>query len=252
MSAVELVMRGSERSRATILLVEDDQSLAEVLRDGLTAAGYVVCLALSAAAAEAFVDAAQPDLMLTDQHGLPLCAHLKQQSSAPIIVYSGTRRSEDAALAFKLGAMDFVPKPVSLPELEVRIQRALQMRGADATPVRETVTVLGPLAVDAARRVVTVSGQVLPTTPTEYRLLSVLVARADQTVSVGELGEAVWDHYDSSLDASLGVHLRRVRTMLRAAGVRSPTLVTVRGFGYRLVWEAAKAGTEPPSSLSDC
>ncbi len=208
-------MRGSEQTGATILLVEDDQPLADVLRDGLTAAGYVVCLALSGAAAEALLDSVKPDvmlidLMLPDQHGLVLCANLKQRSSAPIIVYSRTCRREDAALAFKLGADDFVPKPVSMAELGIRIQRALQVRDAATAAARETVKAVGPLALDEGRRQVTVSGQVVATTPAEYRLLSILVERADQTVSIRELGEAVWAHYDSSLDASLRVHMRRV------------------------------------------
>jgi DNA-binding response OmpR family regulator len=232
----------SSQSGTTILLVEDDQALAEVLRDGLTADGYVVCLAATGAAAEALVEAVKPevilvDLMLPDESGLLLCANLKQRVSAPIIVYSGTRRREDPALAFKLGAADFVPKPVSLQELELRIQRVLQMPDDVTQPRRLAVLSLGPLKVDPARRVVTVSERELATTPTEYRLLSVLLERADQAVSVRELAEAVWDEYDPSLDESLRVHMRRLRAKLRAAPGRPPELSTVRGFGYRLVWE---------------
>jgi two-component system, OmpR family, response regulator VicR len=233
---------GSEQHGPIILLVEDDQALADVLRDGLTADGYLVCLAPTGAAAETIVDSVKPDvilidLMLPDEHGLLLCANLKERFSAPIIIYSGTRRREDSALAFKLGAADFVRKPVSLEELEIRIQRALQMPEHVTRPRRLIVLRLGPLIVDSARRVVTVSGQELATTPTEYRLLSVLLERADQAVSLKELAEAVGGNYDSSLDVSLRVHLRRLRAKLRAVPGRSPELIVVRGFGYRLVWE---------------
>lgn len=239
-----IVPTRADDSRNTILLVEDDQALAELLRDGLTGDGYVVCLAATGAAAEAFVCSIKPDvilldLMLPDEHGLLLCANLKQQWSAPIIVYSGTRRRDDAALAFKLGAADFVPKPVTLQDLEIRIQRVLQVDSVARTPHRPTLMNLGPLRVDAARHVVTVAEQELATTPTEYRLLSMLLDRADKAVSVRELAEAVWEHYDSSLDASVRVHLRRLRAKLKTGHGPSPELITVRGFGYRLVWDPA-------------
>jgi DNA-binding response OmpR family regulator len=139
-----VVVSGSEHPGPTILLVEDDQALAEMLRDGLSADGYVVSVAPTGAAAEALVDSVKPDiilidLMLPDEHGLLLCANLKQRVSAPMIVYSGTRRRDDAALAFKLGAADFVPKPVSLQELEIRMQRALAVHGADPTSDRQAL-----------------------------------------------------------------------------------------------------------------
>jgi DNA-binding response OmpR family regulator len=245
-----VLVPGCEQSGTTILLVEDDQALAEVLRDGLTADGYLVCLAPTAAAAEALVESVKPDvilidLMLPDESGLLLCANLKQRVSAPIIVYSGTRRREDPALAFKLGAADFVPKPVSLQELEIRIQRVLQMAADVARPRRLAVMSLGPLMVDPARRVVTVSGREVATTPTEYRLLSVLLERADQAVSVTELAEAVWGNYDPSLDESLRVHMRRLRAKLRAKPGRPPELIAVRGFGYRLLWVPGAPSAAP-------
>jgi two-component system OmpR family response regulator len=104
---------------------------------------------------------------------------------------------------------------------------------------------LGPLAVDATRRMVTISGQELATTPTEYRLLSILLERADEVVSVSQMVEAVWGHYDSSLEESLRVHLRRLRAKLRVTGGRSPELIAVRGFGYRLVWNPPRPPPAP-------
>jgi DNA-binding response OmpR family regulator len=244
----------ADASRTTILLVEDDHALADLLRESFTADGYVVCLAPTGAVAEALIDSIKPDLifidlMLPDEHGLLLCANLKQRSSAPIIVYSGTRRKDDAALAFRLGATDFVPKPASLRELQIRIQRALQMPGSSMLSQRPTHR-LGPLALHAARRVVTLSEQELAITPTEYRLLYFLLERADQAVSVRELAEVVWGHYDSSLDESARVHLRRLRAKLRAVPGRSPELIAVRGFGYRLVWHPGTP-TRATSKLHD-
>jgi DNA-binding response OmpR family regulator len=233
-------MPAGECRRSTILVVEDDDALAEMLRDYFTPLGYLVCLAASGAAAEALVETIEPDvilidLILPDQHGLLLCANLKQTLSAPIIICSGTRRKDDAALAFKLGAADFVHKPVSLDELEIRIERALRAPADPPSANPQVAKIMGGLAVDAARHVVTVDGREIPTTPTEYRLLTVLLDRADHVVSVADLGKAVWGKYDSSLDASLKVHIRRLRAKLKAVEGRAPEVVVVRGFGYRLL-----------------
>ena len=105
-------MTGPQRA---ILLVEDDQRLAQMLRDRLTHQGYVVWAATSAAEAEAVVQSVTPDLilidlMLPDQGGLVLCAKLREKLTAPIIICSGTQRKDDAVLAFKLGATDFMRK----------------------------------------------------------------------------------------------------------------------------------------------
>jgi two-component system KDP operon response regulator KdpE len=92
--------------------------------------------------------------------------------------------------------------------------------------------------VDSARRQITVDAHRLALTPTEYKLLCSLVARAEHVVSVAELAEAHWGCYDPSLDLSVRVHLRRIRAKLRAVPTHCPQLVGVRGFGYRLVWLA--------------
>ena len=87
------------------------------------------------------------------------------------------------------------------------------------------------------RSTVSVAGHEIVTTPTEYRLLCLLAERVNQVVSVKELTEAVWGYHDSSVEASLRVHLRRLRLKLKAAPARSPDLLVLRGFGYRLAWD---------------
>ena len=244
------MMDARENSRGTILLVEDDPTVAGMLKDRLEARGYCVWHAESAAEAEAMagelrLDLIILDLMLPDAHGLVLCAELKEKHAAPVIICSGTKRRDDAALGFKLGADDFVAKPFSVGELEARIEAALRRaspRAAAESPPARGVQRIGELAIDHARCRVTLGGEVLRLTPTEYRLLCALADRPDEVVSRQELAEGVWGYHDSAVGRSLDVHMRRLRAKLDAGAAPPPALVTVRGFGYRLDREARGEG----------
>src|SRR5438105_2718312 len=115
----------AENPRTTILLVDNDLPFAEMLRSQLTARGYHVWHAATAADAEHVVDDIAPDLvivdvLLPDTHGLVLCVNLRERLTAPIIICTGSKRPEDALLGLELGASDFVLKPFSIDELEAR------------------------------------------------------------------------------------------------------------------------------------
>ena len=233
--------------RATILLVEDDPAIADMLVDRLGHKAYCVWQASSAAEAEQLVEEVRPDLIivdltLPDTHGLLLCANLRERQAAPIIICSGSKRKEDPALGFKLGADDFIAKPFSLDELEARIERALRHAASGGTapssppgPAQAAVQHIGDLVIDQARCRVTFAGEVLRLTPTEYRLLCVLAERPDHVRSRKELAEAVWGYDDASVARSLDVHMRRLRGKLQGCAAEGPRLAVARGFGYQLV-----------------
>jgi DNA-binding response OmpR family regulator len=242
-------MSATDSPRATIVLVEDDPTVASMLRDRFGAKGYCVWHAVTAAEAEGILDEVKPDLvivdlMLPDAHGLVLCADLRERSAAPIIICSGTKRKDDQILGFKLGADDFVGKPFSTDELEARVEAALR-RAAPSTlqpqaepgaPTREHR--VSALAIVPARCQVTLGDEELRLTPTEYKLLCTLASRPDEVISRRELAERVWGFHDPGVDRSLDVHIRRLRCKLNAGPVPPPPLVTLRGFGYRLAREA--------------
>jgi DNA-binding response OmpR family regulator len=228
-------------SHPTILLVEDDVPLAEMLRHRLQGRGYRVWHATNAAEAEAAATEVQPalvilDLMLPDMHGLVLCANLKERCRAPIIICSATKRKDDGLLGFKLGADDFVAKPFSSDELEARIEAVLDrsLRRTDGPVSGDDVLRIGTLRIDRARCMVEVGDTPVHLTPTEYRLLCALADHPDQVVPTDELAERVWGAHDAGIHDALGVHLRRLRGKLRAGPVGAPSIVVVRGFGYRL------------------
>ncbi len=239
---------------ATILLVEDDAAIAFMLTDVLESTGYMVSVAGTGAAARAQVEAHTPDLIildlvLPDEDGLVLCSVLKNMAGVPILICSGTQRRRDAFLSLKLGADDFIAKPFDVYDLlarvEVLLRRAAQHHasepGAQRTPIR-----IGDLLIDHALHQVTLGDTILQLTPTEYRLLTVLAARPDQVVPRDALAKLVWGDPDTGTSRTIDVHIGRLRVKLSQAGRNAPQIISVRGFGYKIV-----SPSRPPSSHAD-
>jgi two-component system response regulator MtrA len=203
----------------------------------------------SAREAEVVLEQTLPDLILLDlilpgQNGLLLCAGLNEQFGVPIIICSGSKRQDDAALGLRLGAADFIAKPFSLDDLQARMEAVLQQVGPPlraGVPSPRRVQQLSTLVIDHAACRVTVGGEVLDLTPTEYRLLCALAARPNQVISSQELADAVWGTHDSAIMRSLAVHMRRLRAKLESMAEPTPRVVTRRGFGYELVDDTASA-----------
>jgi two-component system alkaline phosphatase synthesis response regulator PhoP len=245
----------SHASGATILLVEDDAAIAFMMSDVLESAGYDVREASTGAAARAMAEQLRPDLIildlvLPDEDGLVLCSVLKTTASAPILICSGTQRRRDAFLSLKLGADDFIAKPFDVYDLlarvEVLLRRAAQHQTNEGVTARGPLR-LGELVIDHALHQVLLAGASLQLTPTEYRLLTVLVSRPDQVVARDALAKLVWGDPDTGTSRTIDVHIGRLRVKLSQAGPQAPQIVSVRGFGYKIVGgAAAQAG-----SLSD-
>jgi DNA-binding response OmpR family regulator len=237
------------------LLIEDDPILAELLRGRLGARGHTVWHAASGAEADAIGSQIRPDLAivdlgLPDVSGLVLCASLRERWPIPIIICTASNRPEDAVLGFKLGADDFVRKPFSTDELEARIEAALRRPSLamPAAPADDAVQVVGPLAIDRAQHLATVGGEEVHLTPIEFRLLSALADPPNHLHYTRDLATQVWGEHDPGIARSLQVHLRRTRSKLKAAGRGAPSIVSVRGLGYRLVWEGTHNSPAPAIS----
>lgn len=240
----------------TILLVEDDAAIAYMLTDVLESTGYQVRQASSGAVARALVEQVRPDLIvldlvLPDEDGLVLCSVLKNMANAPILICSGTQRRRDAFLSLKLGADDFIAKPFDVYDLlarvEVLLRRAAQQHAGDPTGVRAPIRI-GELSIDHSLHQVMLAGTVLQLTPTEYRLLTVLAARPDQVVPRDALAKLVWGDPDTGTSRTIDVHIGRLRVKLSQAGRVAPQIVSVRGFGYKIVNSVRGQPPGPPAS----
>src|SRR5207248_2052080 len=214
-----------KQPRATILMVEDDRAITSALKEALEQSGYRVHIAEDGAQAKSMMAETHPDLvlldlMLPDVDGLILCADLKMQADVPIIICSATVRKRDAILGLRLGADDFIAKPYDLYDLEARIEavlrRAAQRKTVEPGPEPDHYRV-GELVVDRFRRRVTLGGDELQLTPTEYRLLTALASRPDEVLTRDELAQLVWGYQDASSGRAIDVHIRRLRVKLDSA-----------------------------------
>lgn len=217
-----------------ILLIEDDNELADGLRRALTQAGHACdhlgCgRGVTAAVASTDYDALVMDLGLPDIDGLDLLAQLRREGCrVPVLLLTARDGVEDRIRGLDSGADDYLAKPFALGELEARL-RALLRRGAVDSPFRS----LGCLQFDSASREARIGEQVLDLTARELGLLELLMQQPGRIVSKQRLFDALYDwHADAALSV-IEVHLSRLRRKLDStrAGI---VIRSLRGLGYRL------------------
>jgi two-component system KDP operon response regulator KdpE len=225
--------------RPKILVVEDDDSVRRVLASTLPAHGFDVLEA--ATAADALRDAAQyvPDVVLLDLglpdvDGIEVTKRLREWTTMPIVVL--TARGQEAAKvdALDAGADDYVTKPFGFPELLARLRVALRHGTRSAGVAPDAVFQTGPLRVDLGRRQVLVDGTEVHLTPTEYKLLVVLVKNAGRVVTHRQLLREVWGPLSPEQNRYLHVYMTYLRRKLEPNASRSRLFETEAGVGYRL------------------
>jgi len=224
-----------------ILLVEDDETIGEVLTASLRSHGYGVSWAFTGTQALARAEAGAVDLVLLDLglpdlDGVEVCRRLRLVQPAAVLVMLTARSAEmDVVVGLEAGADDYLVKPVRLAEFHARIRAHLR-RGA-ATPAAPTVYTVGDLVVDVPRHTVTIAGRELQLRPKEFDLLARLAAEPDVAHSRVQLMTQVWDENWFGSTKTLDVHVAALRRKVQeATGPRdsTPRIVTVRGHGYRL------------------
>ena len=213
-----------------ILVVEDEDSIAEPLVDGLRCEGFDVTRAATAAAALAADagDVVLLDLRLPDGDGFDVCRELRARSDVPIIVVTARGEESDRVAGLELGADDYVVKPFGLRELIARI-RAVTRRSTGARG-RGGVLQVGPLLVDERARRAHLDGRELELTPKEFELLAALARDPGAALSRRRLLEEVWHTSWYGSAKTIDVHIAALRRKLGDPGV----IETVRGVGFRL------------------
>lgn len=218
-----------------ILLVEDEQRLAAVIKEGLRAEGFEVDLVADGvvglwAATENSYDAVVLDIMLPGMNGYDVLKGMRARRVwAPVLMLTAKDGEYDQTDAFELGADDYLTKPFSFAILVARL-RALIRRGAPERPVLVTV---GSLVLDPGRRSVERRGEPIPLTAREYALLHFLMRNAGDVVSKAEILDNVWDSAYEGSDNIVEVYIGYLRRKIDLPFELS-TLQTVRGLGYRL------------------
>lgn len=221
-----------------MLVVEDELKLAEYLRKGLGAEGFVVDVANNGVdglhlALEGQYDVIVLDRMLPGIDGLAVLAGLRTKKQTPVLMLTALGRIEDRVSGLQGGADDYLVKPFAFSELVARVH-ALTRRSALVPPSSEATRLqLGDLELDLARRRAVRAGQQLTLTAKEFTLLTLMLRRQGKVLSRTEIAEQVWDmNFDSDTNV-IEVAIRRLRSKLDEPFDR-PLLHTVRGMGYVL------------------
>lgn len=231
--------------RPAVLLVDDDATLLSVLARRLTREGFDVRTAPSGTQALAALERSWPallvvDLMMPGMDGFELCRRVKRIADLPIIVLSAVDTSESKVRALEDYAEDYITKPFDPDELVARVQRVLKRASSGR---HQIVIDEGELEIDLAlRRVQTASGE-HSLTPTEVRLLQILINSLDRTVPTETLLDRVWSEADGADPSYVWVSIRRLRRKLELDPDRPRYLLTDRGIGYRLTSAASVAAT---------
>ncbi|HJU24986.1 MAG TPA: phosphate regulon transcriptional regulator PhoB [Casimicrobiaceae bacterium] len=224
---------------ATILVVEDEPAIVELLEVHLVDAGYEVRVALDAEGARRQLNERLPALVLLDwmlpgQSGLAFARQLRgdpRTRELPIIMVTARTGEADKVAGLEAWVDDYVTKPFSPRELKARIQAVLRRRAPEA--VQQTLR-LGRLTLDGASHRVSAAGNDVALGPTEFKLLRFLMTRPDRVLSRAQLLDGVWGDHVYIEERTVDVHIRRLRAALEPFGV-DPMIETVRGSGYRLV-----------------
>jgi DNA-binding response OmpR family regulator len=226
-------------SSSTILLVDDEDAIQQLLTYPLQRDGYRVVQArdgeeaLTQFAAES-VDLVVLDLMLPRIDGLEVCRRLRSSSTVPIIMLTARDDELDKVLGLELGADDYITKPFSIREFRSRV-RALLRRASTPHHAsrREDVIDRGDLRVDLPRRTVEVRGDPVQLTFVEFELLALLAANPGVVFSRRQLLERIRGSADYREPRTIDVHVRHLREKIERSPAEPELILTVRGVGYR-------------------
>jgi two-component system alkaline phosphatase synthesis response regulator PhoP len=232
----------------TILVVEDEQDIADLITLNLQEIGLTVehCLtgeqALEQLAKNAY-DLVMLDVMLPGKSGLDICRQLREQKPEQVILMVTSRNSEiDRVLGLELGADDYMTKPFSVRELQARVRSQLrrvhllskisQQQAEKQSP--EQYLNLGTLKIDCMSHLVTLNGNSIELTSTEFDLLLHLASHPDQVFSREQLLSSVWGYHHSGYEHTVNSHINRLRNKVETNATKPAIVQTVWGVGYKL------------------
>lgn len=221
----------------TILVVDDDQGLRELIRISLEHEGYNIIQAANGLECVTSVREHQPDLVILDvmmpeMDGLEACSRLREFSRVPVLMLTAKVQSTDVVTGLDKGADDYLVKPFNMDELSARIRALLRRVPTVYHPLTAGG---GEIQIDQQKREVTVRNEVVDLTPTEYQLLLILAEHAGNVVEHDQLLRAVWGQEFSKDNDYLKVYIWHLRRKLEQDPRNPKLLLTEWGIGYRLL-----------------
>jgi len=225
-----------DTARKTILVVEDEKPIAEILKVNLVKNGYKVLNAFDGDEAVNLALTTQPDLILLDvmlpkQDGFSVCKKVRETMSTPIIMLTARAEEVDKVLGLELGADDYITKPFSLRELMARVKANLRRSSIAAVDSNEPIC-FGELEINAERYEVKKRGEVIDLTYREFELLKYLATQSGKIFSREHLLNKVWDYEYVGDDRTVDVTIRRLREKIEDDPSNPTYILTKRGVGY--------------------
>jgi two-component system, OmpR family, KDP operon response regulator KdpE len=222
-----------------VLVVEDEPQMRRFIRASLTAHGYRLVEAETAAEAHRLATSHNPELILLDLglpdgDGLDVTRALREWCTAPIIVISARGREDDKVDALDAGADDYLTKPFGVKELLARMRVALRHASTRGSGGSVQTLEFGDLTLDLTRREVRVAGAEVHLTPIEYKLLVLLGQNAGKVMTHRQILREVWGPQQSNQAHYVRVHMAELRKKVEADPARPKLIVTEPGVGYRL------------------
>lgn len=225
----------------TVLIVEDDRALLDVLKFNLTKEGYHVITALDGSQALEAARQKQPDIILLDVmlpeiDGFDVCRILRQEMTTPILMLTAKDSEIDKIVGLEVGADDYLTKPFSMRELLARIRAMLRRSEmVETKPSKQEMSIrAGELEIDKMRHQVSVRDLALKLTTMEFNLLLFLAENKGIVFSREQLLESVWGYDYQGETRTVDVHIRWLREKVEADPGKPEYLITVRGVGYKL------------------
>ncbi len=224
---------------ARILVVEDEETLAEAISFLLSKEGFDVAVAATGPAAiESFeksgADLILLDLMLPGLSGTEVCRQIRTKSSVPIIMLTAKDSEIDKVVGLELGADDYVTKPYSSRELIARIRAVLRRGELQDTDIEGTTLEVGPVRMDTDRHIISVNGEVVAIPLKEFELLEFLMRNAGRVLTRVQLIDRVWGSDYVGDTKTLDVHIKRLRAKIEKDPANPEFIQTVRGMGYKM------------------
>jgi DNA-binding response OmpR family regulator len=223
-----------------ILVIEDEETIADSIRYNLEREGYEVTLAFDGAEGLTQARKLQPnlillDLMLPQVDGLEVCRRLRENSDMPIIMLTAKAADTDRVVGLELGADDYIVKPFNMREVIARV-RAVLRRVRQAEPRSEEMALTaGDLTVNVAAHEARLGKKTLDLSPKEFELLCVLMSNAGRVLARDNLLQEVWGEDPYCDSHTLEVHIHRLREKIENNPQKPRRILTVRGVGYKFV-----------------
>lgn len=225
----------------SILIVEDDKTLLDVLKYNFTKEGYRVLTASDGLTALETARKEHPDVMILDvmlpqMSGFEVCRVLRKEMSMPILMLTARDEEVDRVVGLDIGADDYMTKPFSMRELMARVRALLRRSEMVETvvPAAKGNIKIGDIDIDTARHIVSLGGKPLDLTPKEFDLLLFLATNKGLVFSREQLLEKVWGFDYPGDTRTVDVHVRYLREKIEPDPAHPTRLLTVRGVGYKL------------------